>query len=108
MKMASSRIGLLIFLGLSVLLFSFSGAFQEKKPWNVPDNAKKMKNAVKSDAESIAAGKALYAKHCKSCHGKGGEGDGTHAGNSKGERQVLQDAGPPRYSESGWQGSRLV
>ena len=83
MKMTSSRISHLIFFGLSVLLFSFSGVLQEKKPWNAPDRAKKIKNPAKSDAESIAVGKTLYAKHCKSCHGKGGEGDGTKAAELK-------------------------
>ena len=38
-----------------------------------------MVNPVKSDASSIAAGKALYNQHCKSCHGTKGKGDGTKA-----------------------------
>ncbi len=80
----ASRISLLIVFGMAMLLFSFAPVFQ-KKPWNAPDTAKKMKNPVKSDAESIATGKALYAKHCKSCHGKGGEGDGTKAAELKTE-----------------------
>jgi mono/diheme cytochrome c family protein len=49
------------------------------KPWPVPDTAKKQANPVKNDAASIAAGKALYNKHCKSCHGTKGKGDGTKA-----------------------------
>lgn len=51
----------------------------QKKPWNVPDNFKNMKNPVKTDATSIADGKALYSTHCKSCHGTKGLGDGTKA-----------------------------
>lgn len=61
----------------SFMLFSFD-TFQ-KKPWPVPDKYDKMANAVKSDAESIKAGKALWTKHCASCHGKTGLGDGTKA-----------------------------
>ena len=38
-----------------------------------------MKNPVKSDATSINAGKATFAKHCKSCHGAKGLGDGPKA-----------------------------
>jgi mono/diheme cytochrome c family protein len=58
---------------------------QEKKPWPVPDNYKSMKNPVASDAESIAAGKALWATHCKSCHGTKGLGDGPKAAQLKTE-----------------------
>jgi mono/diheme cytochrome c family protein len=52
-------------------------------PWVVPEKYKKMKNPVASDKESIAAGKALYTKHCKSCHGAKGLGDGTKAAQLK-------------------------
>jgi mono/diheme cytochrome c family protein len=52
-------------------------------PWVVPDKYKKMKNPVASDKESIAVGKALYVKHCKSCHGTKGLGDGTKAAQLK-------------------------
>ena len=48
-------------------------------PWPVPEKYKKMKNPVKADKESIALGKSLYSKHCKSCHGKEGLGDGSKA-----------------------------
>ncbi len=61
----------------SMLLFSFT--VYQVKPWPVPDKYVKMTNPVKSDAESIKAGKALWTKHCASCHGKTGLGDGTKA-----------------------------
>ena len=38
--------------------------------------AAKMKNPVKADATSIAAGKNLYEKNCAGCHGDTGKGDG--------------------------------
>ncbi len=60
------------------LLMSFMIGSQAK-PWPVPDKNSKMVNPVKSDASSIAAGKALYNQHCKSCHGTKGKGDGTKA-----------------------------
>lgn len=56
---------------------------QQGDPWVVPDKYKNMKNPVKADSESISAGKALYAKHCKSCHGAKGLGDGTKAAQLK-------------------------
>jgi mono/diheme cytochrome c family protein len=38
--------------------------------------AAKLKNPVAADATSIAAGQQLYEKHCSSCHGETGKGDG--------------------------------
>lgn len=67
-----------LMLALAAATFAFTN-MQDSKPWPVPEASKKMKNPVKNDAEAISIGKALYAKHCKSCHGKGGEGDGTKA-----------------------------
>jgi mono/diheme cytochrome c family protein len=39
-----------------------------------------VKNPVKADATSIAAGQKLYAKSCSPCHGDTGKGDGKMAG----------------------------
>jgi mono/diheme cytochrome c family protein len=76
------KMSLIVLLGLTIFLFSFVPLLQ-KKPWAVPESAKKMKNPFKGDSEIIVTGKALYAKHCKSCHGKNGEGDGTKAAELK-------------------------
>ena len=38
--------------------------------------AQKLKNPEASNAESIEAGKKLYARYCASCHGPNGKGDG--------------------------------
>ncbi|MDZ4714544.1 MAG: cytochrome c [Cytophagales bacterium] len=57
---------------------------QEKpKPWTVPESAKKVKMPIKNNAENLSIGKGVYAKHCKSCHGKNGEGDGPKASELK-------------------------
>jgi mono/diheme cytochrome c family protein len=58
-------------------LYSFT--YLPGKPWVVPDAAAKKANPVKSNAESIKTGKDLFIKHCASCHGKTGKGDGTKA-----------------------------
>jgi cytochrome c len=62
--------------------FAFRAA-QQPKPWAVPDKDAKTVNPVKSNASSIAAGKALWETHCSSCHGKKGLGDGTKAAQLK-------------------------
>jgi mono/diheme cytochrome c family protein len=47
--------------------------------WIVPTNFKKMKNPTYATNENLVIGKALYTKHCKSCHGISGAGDGPNA-----------------------------
>jgi len=64
-------------------LLSFNKLYQEE--WKVPEKYKKMKNTTEANSENIAIGKSLYAKHCKSCHGKDGLGDGTKAGEVEGD-----------------------
>jgi mono/diheme cytochrome c family protein len=58
-------------------------SMQQPKPWPVPDAAAKVKNPVKSNAESVAAGKTLWQQNCASCHGKTGKGDGSKAAQLK-------------------------
>jgi mono/diheme cytochrome c family protein len=65
------------------ILFLIGLAAYQPKPWPVPDKYQKMVNPVKSDAESLSNGKELWAKHCQSCHGKTGKGDGSKAAQLK-------------------------
>ena len=74
MKMKYYLIGLLM---VSSVFFSFT--YYQAKPWAVPEKNAKMANPVKSDAESVKIGKEMWTKHCVSCHGKAGAGDGTKA-----------------------------
>lgn len=64
----------IVFIAMVITL-----SFVSEKPWVVPDKDKAVKNTVTSDATSLAAGKSLYGKLCKSCHGVSGKGDGTKA-----------------------------
>lgn len=78
---------LLVFIFISAFVTSILSGFSlfQQKPWPVPENYKNMKNPVVSDATSLAEGKALYATHCKSCHGAKGLGDGNKAAQLKTE-----------------------
>ncbi len=78
---------LLMILATGFLLITtgFISMQQPKKPWIVPDKNAKIANAVKSDANSLKEGKALWGTHCQSCHGKSGLGDGTKAAQLKTE-----------------------
>jgi mono/diheme cytochrome c family protein len=64
-------------------------AVQQTKPWPVPSKDAKAVNPIKSNAESIAAGKALYTQHCASCHGKKGLGDGSKSAQLKTQPQDM-------------------
>lgn len=65
---------------LAVLgLLVFGGFVMQTEPWVVPSKYKKMQNTAEYDGEGKAVAKQLYAKHCKSCHGKTGLGDGSKA-----------------------------
>ena len=61
------------------VFFAYTAAGQNKDKWKAPESSKKLKSLVPSDNENLAAGKTLYAKHCKSCHGASGKGDGPKA-----------------------------
>lgn len=75
---------LALMMGLTGISFTVMNS-TDPKPWPVPENYKKMKNPIASDAASIADGKALWNTHCKSCHGAKGLGDGSKAAQLKTE-----------------------
>jgi mono/diheme cytochrome c family protein len=62
---------------LFLICVSFTAIVQD--PWDVPAEYVNMENPVASDDASLKAGKTLYMKHCKSCHGTEGLGDGPKA-----------------------------
>ena len=83
-KGASSRLariaGAGLVLGLSIFAVGRVAAQQtEPAPWVAPDDAKKVKNPVASNAESLAAGEQLFTDNCVLCHGEKGLGDGPGA-----------------------------
>jgi len=91
-------------------------------PAAVPAEARKMKSAVPSSPASIEAGKAIFGKYCRFCHGDTGKGDSTMApksmtpppsladttwvrGSSEGEIfWVIQNGAPPKYEMKGLKG----
>ena len=90
-------------------------------PAAVPAEAKKMKAALASSPAAIEAGKVLFTKYCRFCHGNTGAGDSTMApktmtpsnltdatwtrGSSEGEIfWVIQNGAPPKYDMKGLKG----
>lgn len=67
---------------VSFALYSFTTVVQDE--WVVPDKYEKMKNPTDPTVD-LDIGKSLYNKHCKSCHGSKGYGDGTKADEVEGD-----------------------
>ena len=68
------------FIALAFIAFKMP----EQETWVVPAEYKNMKNPT-NPKEDLAIGKSLYNKHCKSCHGKEGYGDGPKAAEQDGD-----------------------
>lgn len=67
---------------VSFALYSFNSFDQDK--WVVPAKYEKMQNPTDPSVD-LDIGKSLYSKHCKSCHGSKGLGDGTKADEVEGD-----------------------
>ena len=105
------------FSSLSIVLIVWTAsALAQGNP-----EAAKMKNPVASSAESVAAGKAVFTKNCRFCHGADAKGNGpmapkdTHPsdltdakwdrGSSDGEIfVVVRDGAGPKFDMKGYKG----
>ena len=67
---------------LALALYAFTTPFQDE--WVVPEKYVNMKNPTDPKVD-LNIGKTLYKKHCQSCHGAEGYGDGPKAGGLKGD-----------------------
>lgn len=74
---------LLAILVLSFFFFAFTTSVQDE--WDIPAKYEKMTNPEEASKENLNIGKNLYSKHCKSCHGKEGYGDGPKADEVEGD-----------------------
>lgn len=73
---------LLLISVISFAFVSFTSIVQDE--WVVPAKYENMKNPTDPSVD-LAIGKSLYSKHCKSCHGKEGYGDGPKAAEQEGD-----------------------
>ena len=80
-KVMKSVLGLAIAGVMMTALLSMDIPQDEPKPWPVPAEYKNMENPVEADSENLMIGRMLYKKHCASCHGRKGLGDGPKARN---------------------------
>ena len=79
----------ILFLGaVAIFTFTFLAFTVPQDKWEVPAKYKSMENEYAGEDED-GIGEELYAKHCKSCHGKEGYGDGTKAAELETEMRDL-------------------
>jgi mono/diheme cytochrome c family protein len=79
--MKTIRVVLMLFVA-SFALVAFTSDYQDE--WVVPAEYVNKKNPTDPTVD-LNIGKALYKKHCQSCHGAEGYGDGPKAGGLKGD-----------------------
>jgi len=81
-----NSIKLIVIFCTAIIFVTANMAMAQKAggPWTVPAKYKAMKSTVKAgDASINTVGKEAFNKHCKSCHGSKGLGDGPKAANLK-------------------------
>ena len=83
-----------IFCMIAVFVFAAPQDQKVAGAWTIPATNKAMKNPTKDSdkAASVNVGKMLYTKHCKSCHGGLGLGDGPKASSMKTKIGSFKDA----------------
>lgn len=71
---------------------------QSTSDWKVPAKYEAMKNPIPAKTDA-SIGKSLYARHCQSCHGSQGYGDGTKAKDMKGDLGDFSSANFQKQSD---------
>ena len=61
---------------LAFVIAAVAAAASETRKWTAPDEDKARVNPVEATPAALLKGRALYQKHCASCHGDKGKGDG--------------------------------
>ena len=79
--MKTNKIVLIALLMGGFALLS-SAAFSQTE-WNIPDKYKSMENPYTNAEDDDDIGEDLYERHCASCHGDEGYGDGKKAARLK-------------------------
>lgn len=72
-------IGTTVAIGLLLVVSMRPEPQAQPEEWVVPAKYQKLENPSRGNTESLGTGKMLYKKHCASCHGNTGMGDGVKA-----------------------------
>ena len=71
---------ILLFFSAIIMVVLLAAFSSQNDPWDIPEKYKKMENPYSASDDCLEYGEELYDKHCKSCHGSEGFGDGKKAG----------------------------
>jgi mono/diheme cytochrome c family protein len=74
-----SRPALAAALVLATVAFTVRRSGGEDAPWIAPAADQAKVNPIASSKDVVKRGRALFLKHCSTCHGQGGRGDGPAA-----------------------------
>ena len=67
-----------LLVGAGLVIAFLAATNTQEKPWDVPEKYVSMKNPTDAgDSDCLDIGESLYKKHCRSCHGSEGLGDGS-------------------------------
>jgi mono/diheme cytochrome c family protein len=62
-----------------ILALIVNWATQQRKPWVVPEEFKKLQNPLPPSESNLRSASELYREKCAQCHGERGKGDGPQA-----------------------------
>jgi mono/diheme cytochrome c family protein len=83
----------LIVVALSLIfVVALIAMFDSLTGWSAPSSARKTKNPVPPTESALDDGMFNYSKHCKSCHGENGDGNGDRASELSAEPSDFTDA----------------
>ena len=75
-SVVSCQLSVVALVALVLLVALFTAAVTANARQTRNGEAQKLKNPEANNAETLEAGKKVYARHCASCHGPNGKGDG--------------------------------
>lgn len=70
---------LIVLALIGILVLATVAMFNALTGWRVPESARKLQNPVPATQANLQEAGEAYAKHCKSCHGVNGDGNGDRA-----------------------------
>jgi mono/diheme cytochrome c family protein len=85
MKSKRKQLVTLISISVFIMMTAFVNLQDQVigPPWVIPDEYKNKENPYKEDSSLKMVGLRTYNRHCRSCHGTTGKGDGVMAKNLK-------------------------
>jgi mono/diheme cytochrome c family protein len=91
-KHKAQKIIFALLLLLICMVVGYS-AYEQRKPWVIPDEFKRLKNPLQPSNSNLKAARDLYREECAQCHGEHGKGDGPESKMHSPAPADLTDAG---------------